>query len=159
MSPALSGRDATCLVLSAAARVRFAGVEALTKMTGKKIWVHSLCSRLAKAILPVVVPLALATPATADWINLTGAETAPNIAEIYVLDDHVKVVLEVYIADLETFSDLVPDSWMREGGAERPPLDARLRRFSTEVLRFVTDKGETLRATSALVEPRLRKDR
>lgn len=27
----------------------------------------------------------------ADWINLTGAETAPNIAEIYVLDDHVKL--------------------------------------------------------------------
>lgn len=128
-------------------------------MTGNKFWVHSLCSWLAKAGLPAIVPLALATPATADWINLTGAETAPNIAEITVLDDHIKVVLEVYIADLETFSDLIPDSWMRDGGAERPPLDARLRRFSTEVLRFVTDKGETLRASSALVEPRLRKDR
>ena len=39
--------------------------------------------------------LVLASPAKADWINLTGAETAPNIAEIYVMDDHVKVVLEV----------------------------------------------------------------
>ena len=38
--------------------------------------------------------LVLASPASADWINLTGAETAPNIAEIYVMDDHVKVVLE-----------------------------------------------------------------
>ena len=37
--------------------------------------------------------------ARTDWINLTGAETAPTIAEIYVLDDHVKVVLEVYIRD------------------------------------------------------------
>lgn len=39
--------------------------------------------------------------ARADWINLTGAETAPNIAEITVLDDHVKVVLEVYVGDLD----------------------------------------------------------
>jgi hypothetical protein len=28
----------------------------------------------------------------ADWINLTGAETAPNIAEISVFDDRVEVV-------------------------------------------------------------------
>ena len=33
--------------------------------------------------------------ANADWLNLTGAETAPNIAEIYVQDDGVKLVLEV----------------------------------------------------------------
>ena len=32
--------------------------------------------------------------AIADWINMTGAETAPNIAEIYVLDDRVRLVLE-----------------------------------------------------------------
>ena len=31
--------------------------------------------------------------AHADWINLTGAETSPNIAEIYVMDDHVRIVL------------------------------------------------------------------
>jgi hypothetical protein len=30
-------------------------------------------------------------PVYADWINLTGAETAPNIAEIYVFDDQVKL--------------------------------------------------------------------
>lgn len=33
-------------------------------------------------------------PARADWINRTSAETAPNIAEIYVLDDRVRVKLE-----------------------------------------------------------------
>lgn len=36
----------------------------------------------------------------ADWINLTGAKTTPNIAEIYAQDDHVPVNLEVYIGDL-----------------------------------------------------------
>jgi len=46
-------------------------------------------------------------------MNLTGAETSQNIAEIYVLDDHVKVKLEVYIGDLEKFEELVPDEWIK----------------------------------------------
>ncbi|MDJ0776872.1 MAG: hypothetical protein QNJ85_03345 [Gammaproteobacteria bacterium] len=54
----------------------------------------------------------LAQQARADWINLTGSETAPNIVEIYVMDDHVRLVLEVYIGDLEKFVELIPDSWM-----------------------------------------------
>ena len=45
-------------------------------------------------------------PALADWINLTGSETAPNIAEIYVLDDRVRVKLEVYIGDLDKFDEV-----------------------------------------------------
>ena len=36
-------------------------------------------------------------------INLTGAETASNIAEITVFDDRVEVALEVYVGDLKTF--------------------------------------------------------
>ena len=50
--------------------------------------------------LGIALTLGGASGLQADWINLTGAETAPNIAEIYVLDDHVKVVLEVYIGYL-----------------------------------------------------------
>ncbi len=37
---------------------------------------------------------ATTSAARADWMNLTGAETAPNIAEITVLDDRVRVALE-----------------------------------------------------------------
>ena len=43
-----------------------------------------------------------------DWVNLTGAETSPNIAEIYVLDDHVKLVLEIYVGNLDAFDELIP---------------------------------------------------
>ncbi|UCH49569.1 MAG: hypothetical protein JSU95_07280 [Betaproteobacteria bacterium] len=104
--------------------------------------------------------LGLCVPmARADWINLTGAETAPNIAEIYILDDHVKVVLEVYVGDLETFEELVPDSWMKEGGKPRPALADRMRGFSQTKLRFTTDTGASLPARLALVEPRMRVDR
>ena len=97
--------------------------------------------------------------ARADWINLTGAETAPNIAEIYIEDDQVKVALEVYVGDLETFEELVPDSWMKEGGEPRPALAERMRRFSQTKLKFVTETGMSLPARLALVEPRMRVDR
>ncbi|TNF87892.1 MAG: hypothetical protein EP300_09520, partial [Gammaproteobacteria bacterium] len=95
----------------------------------------------------------------ADWINLTGSETAPNIAEIYVMDDHVKLVFEVYIGDLDKFAELVPDAWFAETAAKRPPLEARMRTFANERFKFVTETGEVLPARLELVEPRLRVDR
>jgi hypothetical protein len=97
--------------------------------------------------------------AIADWLNLSGAETAPNIAEIYVLDDQVRVVLEVYVGDLEIFSDLVPDDWPDVASEGRPNLEQRMHRFSTEQLQFVTETGEKLQGQLKLVEPRLRVDR
>jgi hypothetical protein len=95
----------------------------------------------------------------ADWINLTGAETSPNIAEITVLDDRVQVALEIYVGDLEAFSALVPDNWLKGQAAARPSLAERLQTFSESGLRFVTDSGKTLQAELRLIEPRLRKDR
>ena len=95
----------------------------------------------------------------ADWMNLTGAETAQNIAEIYVLDDHVKVNLEVYVGDLEKFEELVPDGWIQESSTKRPSLEQRMQTFSTKGLQFITDKGVMLPASFELVEPRIRVDR
>ena len=97
--------------------------------------------------------------ARTDWINLTGAETAPTIAEIYVLDDHVKVVLEVYIRDLPTFDDLVPDDWVKTPTSQRAPIRKRLQHFSSHTFQFVTETGEKLQAQMELVEPRERTDR
>lgn len=99
------------------------------------------------------------TSLKADWINLTGAETAPNIAEIYVLDDHVKLELEIFVDDLETFEELIPDDWLKDSHAKRPGLITRLRIFSSQKFQFVTETGERLPAKINLIEPRLRKDR
>jgi hypothetical protein len=74
----------------------------------------------------------------ADWINLTGSETAPNIAEIYVMDDHVRLVFEVYIGDLEKFTELVPDAWLTEVDAKRLSLEARMQTFASERFKFGT---------------------
>ena len=97
--------------------------------------------------------------ACADWINLTGAETSPNIAEIYVMDDHVKVVLEVYIGDLDTFIDLVPDDWISDTSKQRPALARRLENFSNKVFQVVTAEGVNLSAQLTVTEPRQRVDR
>jgi len=45
------------------------------------------------ALVLFVYLLLFAVQVRADWVNLTGAGTAPNIAEIYIFDDHVKVQL------------------------------------------------------------------
>jgi hypothetical protein len=58
-----------------------------------------------------------------DWINLTGAETSPNIAEIHVMGDPVQVKLEVYVSDLSaveptrTYSRRFPEEVTRVGGS------------------------------------------
>jgi hypothetical protein len=100
-----------------------------------------------------------AAQAQSDWLNLTGAETAQNIAEIYVLDDHVKVKLEIYPGDIETFKELVPDSWTKKLDAERPSLEDRQRIFANEKLIVTDQDGDVLPAIFQLVEARLRVDR
>ena len=100
-------------------------------------------------------------------MNLTGAETAPNIAEIYVFEDHVKVKLEVYVGDLEKFEELIPDEWFNKPSGnsasafvnKRPSLEQRMQTFAAKRLQFITEKGVRLSAKLELVEPRTRVDR
>ena len=99
------------------------------------------------------------TVARADWMNLTGAETAPNIAEITVLDDRVRVVLEIYVGNLAAFEALLPDDWLKKDASSRPPLAERLKRFSADTFQIVTGDGTKLQAGLKLAEPRRRKDR
>ena len=94
---------------------------------------------MPKVVQILVVALLLATTiilpsAHADWMPLTGAESAANIAEITVLDDRVRVVLEVYVGDIGTFEALVPDDWLKEKAASRPAQSERLRKFAKESL-------------------------
>ncbi len=119
----------------------------------------ALCKLVALRVVAIMLACVWATSARADWINLSGAETAPNIAEITVLDDRVEVALEAYVGNLKTFEALIPDALVKDINVKRPPLAERLARFSQSGLRFVTDTGKTLRAELRLAEPRIRKDR
>lgn len=110
-------------------------------------------------MLGSVFLLLMLSQARADWINLTGAETAPNIAEITVHDDRVRVVLEIAEGNLETFEDLVPNDWLKAKAVDRLPLAERLKRFSTQTFQVIANNGTNLDADLKLIEPRLRKDR
>ncbi|MCK5573086.1 MAG: hypothetical protein KAJ12_10010, partial [Bacteroidetes bacterium] len=115
-----------------------------------------------RTIVPFVVTtlILMAAPSSvADWINLTGAQSAPNIAEINVEDNHVRIVLELYVNDLDKFIHLVPDDWIREAGVEPPPVEERMRRFSSETLQVIADDKTMLLAELKLAELRMRTDR
>ena len=97
--------------------------------------------------------------ARADWINLSGAQHAPNIAEIHINVDHVKVELEIFVNDLETFDRLLPDDFFEGAGIKRNPVEERMRQFSQKDLQIITDDGKNLQAILKLIEPRLRIER
>ena len=115
---------------------------------------------ILKSYIPLLILIFLCpSPAKADWINLTGAQSAPNIAEIYVNDDHVRLVLEIYVGDLDKFIDLLPDDFFKQSDVKPPPVQERMIRFSKDTFRFIADNEKHLQAELKLSEPRLRKDR
>jgi hypothetical protein len=97
--------------------------------------------------------------AKADWINLTGAENARNIAEIYIDKDHIKIQLEVFIQDLIIFDELIPESLFPEPIPGRPGIKERRKIVADRVFQVITDSGEKLPVSIDLVEPRLRTER
>ena len=99
------------------------------------------------------------TPANADWINLSGAQNAPNIAEIHINDDHVKIEIEIFVNDLITFDRLIPDEFFAGTQIKRAPLEKRMQQFSNEDLQVIADGGQKLQASLKLIEPRFRKER
>ena len=99
------------------------------------------------------------TSVQADWINLSGAQNAPNIAEIHINNDHVKVELEIFVNDLVTFDRLIPDEFFAGTKIKRAPLKERMQQFSNEDLQVIADNGQKLQATLKLIEPRFRRER
>jgi hypothetical protein len=110
-------------------------------------------------ILTAFVALLFSSPVKADWINLSGAQSAPNIAEIYVEDDHVRLVLEIYVGNLDKFTDLLPDAWFKNAKKTPPPIKERIKLFSEKTFQFILDDNRKLQAQLTLSEPRLRQDR
>ena len=91
-----------------------------------------------------MIVLSVPSLAGADWINLSGAQSAPNIAEIHVQDDHVRLVLEIYVGDLDKFMDLLSDDFFEQAEVKPPPLKERLQRFSTEGFQILADGEKRL---------------
>lgn len=113
---------------------------------------------LKQVILPVLFCIFIMFPGnvSADWINLTGSENSRNIAEIYVEEDQVTVKLEIFVDDLETFAELIPDDFFSQPIAGRPSLDERIRNFSEQTFKVIANADTRLTARIDLVEPRSR---
>lgn len=65
--------------------------------------VRRIC-RLSSILFALVAP----EVATADFLNTTGAELAPNFADISIADDGVEVVLEIDLGDYAAFAPAAP---------------------------------------------------
>ena len=69
---------------------------------------------MTRHILTLIAVLFFHAPVWADWINLSGAENAPTIAEIHINDDHVRIDLEIFVKDMVAFDRLIPDSFFKD---------------------------------------------
>jgi hypothetical protein len=72
---------------------------------------------------------------------ITKAMSASTIAEVFIENDHVKVELEIGLADLEAFRNLLPDEVLRKIVKDAPPLTERLPRLFSEDLTIRPDDG------------------
>ncbi len=118
-----------------------------------------MSSRFNFVVTLLFVLLCLPTVSRADWINLSGAENARNIAEITIEKDHIRIQLEVFVEDLNLFEELIPSDFFSQPLPGRPGLEQRQKVFAENLLQVVTDQGEKLPVTFALVVPRVRVDR
>jgi hypothetical protein len=107
----------------------------------------------------VLTLLFSANIAFADSKFYSGAETAPNIAEIFVLDDGIAVHLEIFPGDLNHFRDLLPDRMLRRVPVDRPGQAERLYRFSKEGLVLQDPQNSFLVAELKRLDLRERKSR
>ena len=122
-------------------------------------WLKALSLLVSVFLLSAVSLLTTVSQGHADWINLSGAETAPNIAEIRILDDRVNVRLEIFVGELKTFADIIPDDLLNKPIEGRPGEAERLKRFSEKIFSVRDANGSFLLAVPKLVEPRMRVDR
>ncbi len=100
------------------------------------------------------------TAVRGDAVVISQAMKATTIAEIFIEEGQVRVELEIGVADLAGFRNLIPDEVLEriEPGAE--PLVERLPRFFSEDFTVRVGEGGPLpgRVTMAEIRPRVRRD-
>ena len=111
-------------------------------------------------IWAISIVAALTQSATmADYVAFNGSEVAPNIAEIHVTEDGVRLQLEVFAGDLETFDALVPDNWFKGDVSGRATPADRLVDFAENGISIRRADGTALPVRIELAERRKRIDR
>jgi hypothetical protein len=120
--------------------------------------------RHALAALPVLVALLTAAlpsgPASGDAIVRTQAMLASTIAEYRIENDHVRLDLEISLADLRGFANLLPDGVREEMGLPERPLAERVETFFERDLVISAEGGPPLpgRIVEIGPQPRVKRD-
>jgi hypothetical protein len=92
----------------------------------------------------------------ADAVITNRAMSAVTIAQYYVEEDGIRVDLEIGLAEIEAFQNLVPDELYHEMTGERRPLAERLVEFFTQDFAVLADEGNPLPGLVLAMEPRTR---
>jgi hypothetical protein len=105
---------------------------------------HARSPAATRAALVALTTLILPAAASADVVVRNQAMLATTIVEAFVHPDRVTVDLEVGLADLEAFRNLLPDDLYEMLGQAPVPLRERLTRFFREDLVITAGDGEPL---------------
>lgn len=92
----------------------------------------------------------------ADAIVINQAMRAETIAQYYVEEDGVRLELEMGLAELEAFRNLLPDEIYHQITGERRPLADRLEQFFAQDLMVAADDGPAIHGQVLAMEPRPR---
>ena len=112
----------------------------------------------ARALLSLALFAAALAPsgARADALVVTRAMAANTIAEFFVEADGVTLELEIGVADLEAFADLLPDALYEKLGREPRPHAKRLADFMTRGMPLLPDATGALEGRLVEMEARTR---
>jgi hypothetical protein len=93
------------------------------------------------------------------WIKCNETQQSPEQPQPNVEDNQVRLVLEIYVNDIDKFVELLPDEWLKQLSKNSPPMQERMQRFSTEGFQVVVGDQQRLMAELKLVAPRMRSKR
>jgi hypothetical protein len=105
-------------------------------------------------ILIAILVLLAPSLARADAIIRTQAMLATTIVEYFIEEDRVDVALEIGMADVEAFRNLLPDAIHQRLGYGDAPLEERLETFFQRDFFIATEDGRPLLGLIAEMEPR-----
>ena len=94
--------------------------------------------------------------ALADAIVVTKAMTASTVVEVFIEESEIRVEMEIGVADLLAFHNLLPDEMRSQMGLDAAPLGDRLARFFGEDFVIRADGGSPLPGRVIDIEPRRR---
>lgn len=109
-----------------------------------------------KTLFALFIGLCLAPlPGFGDAMVLTRAMTASTIAEVFIEQDVIRVELEIGMADIPGFKNILPDAIYEKLGHEPIPVAQRIDRFFKEDFLLEAD-GERVPGGISQMEPRKR---